>query len=528
MHTLAAWFRQNPLKGILLIGLGFRIAAAINSPGYLMHDDHFLVIETAASWAEGEDYNAWMPWTQLEKGIETPTPHQANLAYPGLISGLFRLMLAAGIVAPTTQMLLIRLIHGLFSLLIVGLGYRIAEAMGGRKSGIWAGLALAGFAWFPHLGVRQLVEVVCIPPLMWSAWVILKKSPHERTLRTWFVAGIGLGLATALRYQAGVFAVGWALAMVLVNYRAGDKPQKSAAEIGTLALSSLLFFSLGQVQDIIIWGEPFAQLRAYIAYNSTHASGYPQGFWHQYVWVILGLLIPPFSFAWAYGMGAIARKHVMLVLPPLVFFVFHSYFPNKQERFILPMVPFVIVAGSVGWMAFRERSQFWQRRRQLERGTAYVFIAINLIIGGIFCGVQPKKSRMEAMTAMYDRGDLSNFLIVHTDKPAMPPQFYSGSWENYWSSDLSTDELNHRMVMCNSPTRLFPNYIVFSGSQHLGEGVERYKATYPSMQYIQQVPPGKWDRLLAWLNPINSAERMMIYAIDPSEECNEKPTTVLR
>ena len=88
MHTLAAWFRQNPLKGILLIGLGFRIAAAIHSPGYLMHDDHFLVIETAASWAEGEDYNAWMPWTQLEKGIETPTPHQANLAYPGLISGI--------------------------------------------------------------------------------------------------------------------------------------------------------------------------------------------------------------------------------------------------------------------------------------------------------------------------------------------------------------------------------------------------------------------------------------------------------
>jgi hypothetical protein len=47
------------------------------------------------------------------------------------------------------------------------------------------------------------------------------------------------------------------------------------------------------------------------------------------------------------------------------------------------------------------------------------------------------------------------------------------------------------------------------------------------MQYVKQVPPGKWDRLLAWLNPINSAERMMIYAIDPSEECNEKPTTML-
>jgi hypothetical protein len=218
-------------------------------------------------------------------------------------------------------------------------------------------------------------------------------------------------------------------------------------------------------------------------------------------------------------MGAVARKHAMLVLPSLVFFIFHSYFPNKQERFILPMVPFVIVAGSIGWMAFRERSKFWQRRRRLEHRLAFLFIAINLMVGGALCGVRPKKSRIDAMTALYDQGNLSNFLIVHTDKPAMPPQFYSGSWEKYWSSDLSTDEENQRQVMCNSPTRAFPNYIVFSGSQHLGEGVERYKSTYSSMEYIRQVAPGKWDRLLSWLNPINSAERMMIYSIDPEEEC---------
>ncbi len=526
MQAFAAWFRQNPLAGILLIGLIFRVAAALNAPGYLMHDDHFLVIETAASWAEGEDYNAWMPWTQLANGIENPIPHQANLAYPGMVSGLFRLMIALGIVAPTSQMLIVRLIHGLFSLLMVALGYKLAEKLGGRRSGIWAGLALAGFAWFPHLGVRQLVEVVCMPPLMWSTWDVLKRPENHRNLRTWFIAGIGLGLATTLRYQAGVFGVGWAIAIAWANYQSGQKPSKSAKEICVLGGSSLLFFSLGQIQDVLIWGEPFAQLRAYIEYNNTHSSGYPQGFWHQYVWVILGLLIPPFSFAWAFGMGAIVRKHTLLVLPPLVFFIFHSYFPNKQERFILPMVPFVIVAGSIGWMAFRERSKFWQKRRELERNLGLLFIAANLIIGGIFCGVQPKKSRMDSMTALYNRGDLTNFLIVHTDKPAMPPQFYSGSWEKYWSSDLSTDEVNHRKVMCNSPTRAFPNYIVFSGSQHLGEGVERYKSTYSSLKYIEQVAPGKWDRLLSWLNPINSAERMMIYAIDPEVECDANKASI--
>jgi hypothetical protein len=526
MHGMTAWFRLNPLAGILLIGLAFRLGAALNAPGYLMHDDHFLVIETSASWAEGEDYNNWMPWTQRDQGIASPKPHQANLAYPGVISGIFRVLLAVGIVAPTTQMLIIRLLHGLFSLLIVAFGYKIAEALGGRKSAVWAGLALAGFAWFPHLGVRQLVEVVCIPPLMWSAWVVIQKPQMERSWRTWFVAGIGLGLATTLRYQAGIFGIGWAIAIAWVNYSSNQKVSKTVSEIGILSFSSLLFFSIGQIQDVFIWGEPFAQLRAYIEYNSTHSSGYPQGFWHQYIWVILGLLIPPFSFAWAIGMGAIVRKHAMLVLPPLVFFVFHSYFPNKQERFILPMVPFVIVAGSVGWMAFSEQSSFWKKRRTLERRSALFFISINLVIGLVFCGVQPKKSRIESMTALYNRGDLTNFLIVHTDKPAMPPQFYSGSWEKYWSSDLKTNEVNHRQVMCNSPSRSFPNYIVFSGSQHLGEGVERYKASYSSMKYIEQVPPGRWDRLLSWLNPINSAERMMIYAIDPLAECGASTASI--
>ena len=39
------------------------------------------------------------------------------------------------------------------------------------------------------------------------------------------------------------------------------------------------------------------------------------------------------------------------------------------------------------------------------------------------------------------------------------------------------------------------------------------------MEYIQQVPPSRWDRLLAALNPHNRVERMMIYRIDPEVEC---------
>jgi hypothetical protein len=44
---------------ILFFALIFRLIAAIFSEGYGMHDDHFLIVEAASSWADGFDYNHW-------------------------------------------------------------------------------------------------------------------------------------------------------------------------------------------------------------------------------------------------------------------------------------------------------------------------------------------------------------------------------------------------------------------------------------------------------------------------------------
>ena len=58
----------------LLVGLVLGMLAATFSTGYLMHDDHFLVVEVGASWAAGEDYNDWLPSNQTG----TPEAHPGN------------------------------------------------------------------------------------------------------------------------------------------------------------------------------------------------------------------------------------------------------------------------------------------------------------------------------------------------------------------------------------------------------------------------------------------------------------------
>jgi hypothetical protein len=58
-----------------------------------------------------------------------------------------------------------------------------------------------------------------------------------------------------------------------------------------------------------------------------------------------GILIPPMSIILIAGYIRGWRKHLIMFLPALIFLIFHSIFPNKQERFILPIIPFLIAGG---------------------------------------------------------------------------------------------------------------------------------------------------------------------------------------
>lgn len=468
-----------------------------------MHDDHFLVVEVGASWAAGEDYNAWLPESQRERGIELPTPHPGNFVYPGIHAGLFLLFHAVGLDVPGGQMLVVRLLHGLASLLTVGLGFRIAAHLGGARAAEQTGWLLAALAWMPIVSVHQLVEMVCIPPLLAAVWWWVRVPLAEHTRLTWVAIGCAWGLATGLRFQVGVAAVGFAAAVVFVHRR--------AAFPGILAVAAAAFavFSLTQVSDLWVWGEPFAQLRAYFGYNTAHAANYPQGPVYQYILTLAGLLLPPFSVLVLWGAFRNARSWAVVVWPVLFFLVFHSIFPNKQERFILPIVPLLLCAGMAGVQGFQRVR--WQR----------ILYCIGWCINGVALVVLTpatfKRSRLEAMERLHAYGDVHNFLAVQVDSGAMPPQYYWGKWTRYWTADGSTPPEDDKRTYCASHRP--PDALLFYGDAGIPAAVERYRVLYPSLKFVEEVPPGRWDRFIHALNPINSVERVAIYRIDPAVEC---------
>ena len=129
------YWDDQPLTLIMATAILFRLLAAIFAKGYGMLDDQYVVIESAQSWVDGQDYNSWLPGSQGNTG---PTGH--NLFYPGINFLFFSLMKLLHIYNPQLKMFFMRLLLAAWSLITVYFGYRVTEALDGKKSARLAGI----------------------------------------------------------------------------------------------------------------------------------------------------------------------------------------------------------------------------------------------------------------------------------------------------------------------------------------------------------------------------------------------------
>ena len=100
-HSILKNIEKRPLLFIIPIAFLIRLLAVIFSPGYLMHDDHFLVIEAAQSWVDKYDYNNWLPENSKDGN---PTGH--SMFYVGLHYFFFYMLNILNIEDPSFKMFL--------------------------------------------------------------------------------------------------------------------------------------------------------------------------------------------------------------------------------------------------------------------------------------------------------------------------------------------------------------------------------------------------------------------------------------
>lgn len=497
--AIISFYQKNKLASVLFVALVLRLLSAVFSTGYGMHDDHFITIEVAQSWIDGENMNGWLP--DKDKGFQEPSGH--SLTYPSLMCGILYTLESVGITHPATKMLWIRLLHAMLSTLVVYWGYKIMRHLYDEKIGIISAWALALFWMFPMLGVRNLVEVVCIPPLFAGTWMVLNNP--KQLWRLLYAAGLVTGLAFSIRFQTGFYLLGMGLAIWI------QQGFLRALVFGMGVMSSVLLFQ--GIVDMYVWGYPFAELRGYIDYNLKSSGLYPNGPWYNYLLLLAGVLIPPYSFFTFFGFAKEWKKILLIALPVLLFLIFHSWFPNKQERFILPIVPFLLMTGLAGWQNFTTGSAFWKRNKRLLNGFLIFCVSLNMLLLLLLSFSSSKKNRVDAMLYLSRYRNISCLAIEnsnHANSVSMPKFYLDHQWPTQLSilSDTDIPKLKEELL---SPGFCKPPYIVFLEEKNIEQRLVLMKELFPSLTYETTIQPSFTDEVMHWLNPKNVNQVTYIY-----------------
>lgn len=489
------------LKKIIFIGLFFRIIAIVFSKGYAFSDDHFEVIEITQNLLDKLE----TPFPNFPKG----TIYLFSLVYPGIHYVIFAVCEFFGIYNPEIKMFMVRLVHGVFSLLTIYYGYKITERLSNRQNDAKViGLLLAVFWVFPFLSVRSLRELACIPPLLIGCFYALEKNISIKQILCsawWFT------IAFVFRYQI-VF-----IPFVIGLFWLFSKQSWQKAIIFGLAMG--VFFMLTQgILDYFYWGNPFASIQAYAEYNSVEANiaSYPNGPWHRYIGTMVGLFLAfPFVLLLAGYFKTATQSHNRKVLffASLLFFIFHSYYANKQERFIVPFLPFFIILGTIG---FRDLYEQYQEKKWLRVFTKFAiiwFMILNTVLLCILSVTYTKRSRVESMNYLREKGDMTNFVVQNYESSQPEAPFYLQKRYDYYTID-TREKMADLPILLKLGIKTKPNYVILVGNTDLEKRKVEMKAVFPTMKYEVNIEPSFVDNLAYLMNPShNHNETFYIYRI---------------
>jgi hypothetical protein len=187
----------------------------------------------------------------------------------------------------------------------------------------------------------------------------------------------------------------------------------------------------------------------------------------------------------------------------VVFIIFHTLYPNRQERFILSILPFFIILGVMGYGYLKATGS-----KKIWKWSLVIFWVFNALFLSLTVTMYSKKSRVEAMYSLYNNGISNEKILMEgsgSGSVSMLPKFYAKSWDCFVAERLkSTDDLN-------AFTGKSFDYIFFYDDKNLKERILNYQKIYPKMVLHYAANPSFIDRILRQLNPRNSNEYIEVW-----------------
>src|SRR6266571_2981897 len=216
---------------------------------------------------------------------------------------------------------------------------------------------------------------VCQVPILASCWWLLKADEPARGAGLWsFLSGAAIATSLLIRFPA----LPYVLAFVAV---ALWRPAARSSKL-SFALGVLLVLVLQAASNVVINGDPLYYLFRTARHRAGLGGGYPTAPFWKYAVTLVAAFLPPFSLLFLAAAIRGAKRFALLGIPALAFLVGTSLVPNKQERFLLPVLPVLLILGAIGLPAVRD----WFARRGWTRAYNWswgYFAVVNAALLGV-------------------------------------------------------------------------------------------------------------------------------------------------
>ncbi len=317
------------MLALLLATLAAKVVLAWRFDGYGTGDD-LEIVETAAKYAAGLDYQPWSLRCLF---------HPLVLTWPVL-----RLGVLAGVTDPSVLSFLGAIPDVLFSTLGILLVHRLALAWRWPPGTAMAAAFLYAVHWLPFGYGATIFPRPISTAFLLGAFLLSSRAPVSAARAA--AAGVLVAAAFAVRWSEGAALVPLA---AWIWWRDRDA-RTTAAIFGGFALGALVFVGL---TDTLTWGTPFSSLIAYAREMRTvPPNPRTDGAWYEYAKDILRWAGPVcLLLLWP------ARRDRRIRLPLLslvAIVVLLSCVRFKQTRYMQAAIPFLSLAAAVGWERLRE------------------------------------------------------------------------------------------------------------------------------------------------------------------------------
>lgn len=382
--------KDNPLATVMITAIVFRLLAVIFSKGYLYTDDHYETVSVAYQWLKNGLFNAdgYLTWG----GREDSSMIARCPLYTLFLYGIMKIQFLFGIESLNNLMYGIRAVHSLLSLISVYTIYRLIQLVTGSiKWAMIGGFFMALHFAVPTLSARTLIEFFNGHFWLLAIYLIYLYHYKKRSGSLLFWSGIIAGLAWMIRFQI-VFAIIFVPILLLWEYR---------------KIKEALWFSAGALTMVLVAGLlDYFVLGSFLSGTINHISqnldditpAVEEPVW-VYAVVLIFLFIPPLSIITFIlsGFKKFWIKHKVLVFSTCSFILIHTYFWNRQERFMMPIIPVIILIMTlVVWQQYSEKG-FLYRHKLLFKYMTIISIVINLFLLPIFTMNYGHKGLVEPM-----------------------------------------------------------------------------------------------------------------------------------